>query len=246
MRILLLISMFYSALGFCYEAIPIPLSNHIKLSDVIVMGTYVGKHYRKLPNSEVVTEYKFNLDKHVGLQLSNSEKSFEFRVLHPGGIWMGKDYTSNNSPSFQDREKVVLFLKDDKNGHWFVNSLQSIYTIEKRGREQMMISSIYPLHPTIGKLSFSDFAEKLIEIKGQDLSAVNHKTYTYTPDIKRKFNNIHNPSLPPKRKNGRYIASVVNKRKPKSTPQHTKMDPFWLLLGMGILSGIYRIIRKTT
>jgi hypothetical protein len=247
MRIFLVFSIFYSVLAFSYEDIPIPLTNHIKLSDVIVVGTYVGKHYRKLHNSQVVTEFKFNLEKHVGLKLSNSEKSFEFRVLHPGGVWMDKDYISKDTPEFRDREKVVLFLRSDKNGHWFVNSLQSKYTIEKHGRNYIMVSSAYPLHPTIGKYNFNVFSEKLIQIKGSDLTAVTHKTYTYTPNMKRNFNNIYTQSLPTKRRNGRSIASIGNKRKPQSQPpQHTKMDPFWLLLGMGVLSGIYQIIRKST
>ena len=247
MRIFLVFSMFYSVIAFSFEDIPIPLTNHIKLSDVIVVGTYVGKHYRKLHNSQIVTEYKFNLEKHVGLELSNSEKNFEFRVLHPGGIWMGKDFISKDTPEFQSNQKVVLFLKSDKNGYWFVNSLQSKYTIEKHGRGFIITSSAYPLHPTIGKYEFSYLSSKLLQLKGTDLKEVTRKTYTYTPSTKRKFNNIYATSTSAVRKSGRTIASVGSERKPQGqAPQNTKIDPFWLLLGMGMLSGIYRIIRKTT
>ncbi len=246
MKIIIMIFTICCLSTLAFDEVPIPIPNHIKSSDVIAVGSFVGKNYRKLSNSDVVTEYKFKLISQFGLKLANSEKNFEFKVLHLGGVWMGKQYFSKNTPEFDMNEKVVLFLKKNKYGFWFVSPLQSRYSIIKKGRDNIMVSLAYPFHPTIGKIEFDEFNQKVIKFKGDGLSDLVRNTYGSHPSSKRKFSDIYsNPSVSVNNQPGRSIASIEDDKASVPLQNQGALDPFWILVGMGLLSGFYRIIRTS-
>jgi hypothetical protein len=246
MRIVLIFSIIWSCLLVAMDEVPIPFVNHIKSSDVIILGTYQGKNYKKLPNSVIATEYRFKLISHFGIKRANSEKNLEFKVYQRGGVWNGKEYSTKYPPEFAINDNVLLFLKKKKFGFWFVSDLQSQYQLERKGRENYITSLTYPLHPTMGQGSFKNFNSLVRKHKGQSLVQLDEKIIATSYHQKRKFKEIYRTDMPGARR-GRSIASAsVGSTKPNPIRDAKKIDTFWLLLSLVLLSGFYRVFVKST
>jgi hypothetical protein len=143
--------------------IPIPISNQIDESDIIIHAVYIDKSFKVLSSTgEIVTKHKFKLVNFIGELQKDYINNEYIEVLSPGGSWQGIKYYVEGVPDFIENEEVILFLKKKSNGYWIQNLKLGKYGINRK--KLILISEVFPNDQKLGKIEIMYF-EKLVSKK---------------------------------------------------------------------------------
>ena len=233
-RIFLILGLVLAVSSKATTFIPLPVEDQIDASDAVVWATNQGKSYKKLPSGEVVTEYSFQLKLASGLPEHKVTSPNSFKVLAPGGLWMGRFYQIHGVASFKEGESSLLFLKQTPHG-WFVNNLSmGKYEIIEDARGTWFKNTVFPEHPKLGLVSLSDMNNVLERKFETPLVNIDIDKYVHKADtvIKKTRSNTKEVTRQP--------ASIdeVIKENEKS------LGILWMMLFLGVLGFIYRVRAK--
>lgn len=227
MKILILTLLFLNTL--LANTFPIPFSRQIKDSDVIVDGVFVSE-YRLASTSNY--EASFKVIRSIGLDTVDLQNNYHLKVKYSQDDQVDGEYID-----FQNKERVVLFLKKEKSDFILLNHAQSKYSVVRRGRNWVMISEVFPFHPVIGQVDIEKF---LVQAENEKRSKffvsqnVDEKYFS----TKKKFGET--PFEKPERK--RVIASSnYGLREPASQNQ---MSISWMIFILGVLSFVSQYISR--
>mgnify|MGYP003645471411 CR=1 FL=1 len=233
-RILLILGLMLAVSSKATTFIPLPVEDQIDASDAVVWATNQSKTYKKLPSGEVVTEYSFKLKLASGLPEHKVTSPNSFKVLAPGGLWMGRYYQFHGVASFEEGESALLFLKQTPHG-WFVNNLSmGKYEIIEDARGTWFKNTVFPEHPKLGLVSLNDMNHVLERKFETPLVQIDIDKYVHKQDFTTKNKTV----------NGRDI-----QRQPASIDEVIKdneksLGILWMMLFLGFLGFIYRVRAK--
>ena len=209
--------------------IPHSVDHQLKNSEGVVLGTYIGKNYKKTKDGEIVTEAIFSIEKVAGINPNQIINSNAFRVTLPGGKWNGVVYHFSGVPKFKKNEKVILILNKGNFGYQLSNLALSKFAYQVSREGTWLQSEVFPNRPGVGKIKLKEF-ESLIERNyGSQLKVVGNDRYIYKGE---SFNKKEVASV--RRGQGREPASL---KKKQVEEESSKVEIIWLILILGALGG---------
>lgn len=209
--------------------IPLPIEDQIEASDSVVWATNLGKAYKRLPNGDIVTEYKFELNLASGLPEHKVVSPNSFKVLAPGGLWQGRYYQVHGVPSFKEGEEALLFLKHSDHG-WFVNNLaMGKFEILKDVQGTWFKNTIFPTHPKLGLISMEKMNFLLEKRFSTPLVPIDADKYVHREDVEALTKNSRQPAS----------AEEVESVSERTTEKNYGL--LWMMLLLGTLGFLYRI-----
>ncbi len=153
----LLLFLIYSASSFATLFYPVTLEKQMEESDVIFQGEYVSQTSKKITGA-IVTEFTFKVQRWASKQVR--EKSETITFYQPGGVVGMEGMSVEGVANFKPNESVQLILKKAPNGDLWLSGLalgKYNQIIEKE--KTYWSSSIFPIHPELGKISTHRFDE---------------------------------------------------------------------------------------
>lgn len=189
-KILVTILSLFSLTGFIQAATFIPLSmeKQLERSSSVIQGIYRNSSFKRLPNGDVVTLASFEIEKISGLTSSQILNHRDYKVMLPGGEWDGLTYFVTGVPSFKPGERVVLLLLDTPYGPIINNLALGKYHIVQREEGSVLVSDVFPQHPSLGNIALESFENMLITRFGSGLAEhslknqINRKVSSDTTD----------------------------------------------------------------
>ena len=210
-----------------------PIERQIMESDGVLVGYYLKKKSIRLDDGTIATQMFFKMNSESGL---NSEYFGldEVIVHYPGGNYEGKNTKIDGVPMFIAGERVVLFIINKSFRYWGMNLGFGAYKVINYGKEEMLVNYIFPEHPQVGQVKMDYFKDSIKKIKGSSLKNVYSQSMPYnSPSLNR---------LPASNQLARKMASKENNVS-ESQPERI-VEIFWLLLGLAVLGGTFRIVRQ--
>ncbi len=208
---------------------PVPLDRQLRESDGVIHAQFKGANYKKLPNGEIVTMGSFKIIKSIGLRNSDIVNKNNFVLMYPGGTWQNKGYHVHGSPKFVMNEESVLILKKTEIGYRIKGLNLGKYSFERDSitKNIYLSSSVFPNHPKLGKIMFSDFQHIIENHYDENFSIVNSDKYVHFSK-KRKMRNT--------KESGRKPASFEEDM--QSVSKDNKLHVYWLVILLGALGVI--------
>ena len=205
------------------------IESQITNSGSLILGSFVGRVYKRLKGNTIVTEYTFKMSESIGLKNSDVLNRNNFKVLHMGGIWLGQPHKVSSLPTFQKDEEYAIFIKKEKNGFFFHDSKIGIYLIKKLGKERR----VFPFRKK-GKGDFEGL--ELEEFKAWAKSNLGKDFFNYNGQ--KYFVKAPKKTIKWKRgSRGRMPSSINGTETEKSEDD---FDFFWPVLVFSLL-GAYKI-----
>lgn len=222
----ILTSLIFIPMAFGATFIPTPIEDQVDHSYGVIHGKFVSKTYKKLKTGEVVTEATIKINSSSGIKNSEIINKNNFKVLYPGGTWQGIVYKVQGAPNFSNDEEVVLLINKGKFGFAVSNLGMGKYKVVNKLGRKHLVSSIFPNHPKIGKISFEDFNDIVLNTKGASLQKVNKDKFVYRGEERDES----------------FYGQDDGRRGPASISERTKesestLNVFWLVLLFATLGG---------
>jgi len=205
-----------------------PIEVHIEKASGIIHGQVLATTAKKLPDGKIVTQVSLSLLATSGIENGEIVSKNNFQVLTLGGSWNGVRRYVEGSPEFKVGEEVVLFVNKADFGFALSNLGLGKYVVKEVEKRKVLVNSILPENPLIGKLDFEDFKNKVRLIRGKELLTVKNDLYI--------------------EKNG---PEIGGKRRPASSQEddsshETPINVIWIVLAFGILGFISTLITRKT
>lgn len=214
--------------------IPLPLEDQLDASDSVVLATNQGKAYKRLPNGDIVTEYSFKLELASGLPEHKVLSPNSFKVMTPGGLWLGRYYQVDGAAVFKEGEQSLLFLKQTPYG-WIVNNLSmGKFSVSHSAEGTWFKNSVFPTHPKIGTVSMGKLNELLQKKFNSPLAAVDIDKYVHNSAVEKNEK--------AQSRGNRAPASIEESQESESMP----VGLIWMMLLFGVLGFVYRVRAKKT
>ena len=230
-KIIITLSMLTCSLSLLATTfIPLPVEDQIDATDSVVWATNESKAYKKLPSGEVVTEYSFKLLQTSGLSEHKIVSPNSFKILAPGGLWLGRYYQVHGVAEFKKGESALLFLKQTPHG-WFVNNLSmGKYKIIEDTEGTWFKNTVFPDHPKLGLISLKQMNQMLehkfdTPLVGIDIDKYVHKTMDSQHAESKNSSSSRKP------------ASIEEALE----PSESGYGIMWMMFFFGILGFIYRV-----
>jgi hypothetical protein len=168
--------------------IPMSYEEQIKNSDAVVHATFKGKAYKKLDEGNIVTVNSFVLEGSSGISHSALINKNDFKIISPGGVWNGRTYLTNGSPSFKEGEEVVLFLKKSNTGYRVMNLSLGKYSIEEEAGVKYLRNSVFPVHPRMKRIKLEKLQERLTFLGKSEIKLLDQrKSYSTKSKTQAEF-----------------------------------------------------------
>lgn len=224
--------------------IPVPIDEQLESATGVIHGKYLGKTYKLGPDEKVFTEYSFRVFAKSGLGEEKFHNTNIFKVLVPGGRWLGVVHHISGSPRFRINEEVILVVKKGTPGYLLHNFTLGKYKISKGKLNRHLISEVFPYHPNLGKIPLASFNKKLIERFGGPLAKIKKRDkFVHTGERQ----NSRTPQTSPYKKRKRAPASMFIDSEGNDQVEDKKaLSMFWLtfLLGIMAFSSLYLARKK--
>ncbi|MBT3584778.1 MAG: hypothetical protein HN509_07715 [Halobacteriovoraceae bacterium] len=207
---------------------PVPVEDQVKSAYGAVLGTYVGKSYKKLASGQVVTEFTFKIAEGSGIKYSEIVNKNNFKILAPGGRWQGVSYRIDGTPKFSEGEKTFLLLNKVPEGFMVSDHAMGKYNIKEENGEVYLSNSVFPKHSSLGRISLKEMNLVLEDRFGAPLEKINHDRYVFKRIKKKRV-----------KRGGRMPASepLIDSEEPASESTNS----IWLVLLLGVLGAISTI-----
>lgn len=232
MKKFLILAAFVSCSAWATTFAPIPFEKQLREADGAIEGKFLGTATIKNSDDEVFTQATFLVKRSIGFNQGQIANNQRVVVTYPGGLWQGINYSVPGSPKFKQGEEVFLILRKTDRGYALNNFALGKYTIHQDGAEKHLVSEVFPQHPDLGEISYSQM-EHII-----------HRVFQTALDESGSDRNIHmvaDQMTPTSAKTSmatRAPASIdSDSQEPK--PQGMRTG-FWLGLLFGIL-GIFSV-----
>lgn len=152
--------------------LPLAFETQVRESDGAVIGTYVSHNYKQV-GGQIVTEYRFKIEKFVGPRITQNNNNKFIQFLVPGGEWQGMSYSVSGTPAFSSEEKVLLLLSQSRQGLFLTNLSLGVYRESLRANgERFFTSVIFPNHPQLSRLEFDFVQDQFQRSWGRGLAPV--------------------------------------------------------------------------
>ncbi|MBF0311782.1 MAG: hypothetical protein HQK52_00105 [Oligoflexia bacterium] len=197
---------------------PLSMEHQLSQADAVVFGKYIGKSYRIVRDSEVVTEIYLELKGHGGgrKEDENYFAARPFKVLMPGGERHGVYHEVVGTPTFLDAEEVILVLAVESDGPWIKGLSQGKYSVEVIDGSRTIISSVFPNLEGVGRVTFNDF-EKMVERRfGKQFKYIAKMSETDDGDVSNTMESSTKPE--------REIASIPSVSADPNTPLNDREE----------------------
>lgn len=168
--VFVLVSHLFVFSGFSTTYLPIPIERQIAESDAAIEGKFVGEIHKRLPNGDVVTQASFTSTKSSGLTSNEIINPSDFKVYYPGGKWNGVVYHVYGAPKFEVGKEYVVLLSKGEYGYFTSNLSLGKYDVVVKSGERFVVSSVFPNHPSLGKLSYLKLNQLLKKNFGHELT----------------------------------------------------------------------------
>ena len=203
--------------------VPITLDKQLAEADAAIQGTFRGTSFKRLPSGEVVTEASFTGVKSSGLGANDIPNPSDFRISYPGGTWQGVVYHVANSPKFVEGQEYVLLIRKGPFGHMLSNFSLGKYDIKNVDEERVLVSSVFPEHSSLGRISYGKFNFMLQNAYGQELGVA-----------------IKDTSVHMRSKNGEAAlrAPSSDEEEGTSAPEDGALYIIWPVLILGLLGAL--------
>lgn len=196
-----------------------PIEDRLQHSSGVIRGKFLGKVFKKLPSGKIVTEATIKVSEFSGLEQNEIINHHNFKVMYPGGVWLGRVYKVHGTPTFTQGQEVVLIVKKGEFGYVLPNMALSKFNLETNDKKIFLRSSIFTDKKGVGNLSLEEFSILVESSFGEPM----HKLVIdkYVDKGKRV------------RKNGkRKPASVSNE---DQNSEDESIPVIWFVIGLGLL-----------
>lgn len=223
---ILLFFIFTSAIASTF---PIPFSRQIKDADVILDGVFISE-YRIESNGNY--EASFKVIRSIGLDTVDLQNNYHLKVKYSQDDQVDGEYVD-----FQNKERVVLFLKKENSDYSLLNHAQSKYSVVRRGRNWFMISDVFPFHPVIGQVEIDKFLSQAESEKRSKFFISSNVDEKYLSTTK-KF------GVSPFKKPGPKRVIASSNYGLKESASQNQMSISWMIFILGILSFLSQYISR--
>lgn len=196
-----------------------PIEDRLQHSSGVIRGKFLGKVYKKLPSGKIVTEATIKVSEFSGLEQNEIINHHNFKVMYPGGVWLGRVYKVHGTPSFTQGQEVVLIVKKGEFGYVLPNMALSKFDLETNDKKVTLKSSVFPDKKGVGHLSLEEFSVLVEGSFGEPMHKLVIDKYVDKGVRARK----------------------INKRQPASMSKEEKSSEdenipvMWFVIGLGIL-----------
>lgn len=215
-----------------------PVTQQIREADGIIQGHFLRSQPVKLENGSIATQMIFKMNKEIGMQ-SELFGMDEIIIHYPGGK-IGDVITSvEGVPKFIPGEKVVVMVKSYEDRFWGMNLGFGSFKVINYGNEKLIVNTIFPKNRVAGQMKMEDFEKQVRLIKGSRMKVVYAPGY---PSEKIK-NGERAPASTLEEGKNRAIASKTDQGE-NGMATEEGLNPFWLVLLLAILGGMFRLSRQ--
>lgn len=215
--------------------VPITLEKQLVEAEAVIQGEFNGISYKKTALGEVVTEASFSKVRSSGLGPDEIPNPNDFRITYPGGVWQGIVYHVYNAPSFKEKQEYVLLIKKGRYGYVLSNFSLGKYDIKIDNGEKILSSSVFPSHPSLGKISYGRFNYLLQKTYGTELGNFSKDNVVY-----RKMDTEDETEI-----EGENARSPASEKIEEDKPATNGLNIFWPVIILGLLGGISFWIRQS-
>jgi len=191
--------------------VPIPFEDQVGVSSAVIHAKYITSLSRKLADGEVVTEHTFKLLGYAGLEPREVINPNNFKVLVPGGDFMGVTHVVHGTPQFKSGEESLLLLKKGGFGFAMYNLGMGKYKILRTSSAQKIklfsedqdstleedgvyfVSEIFSDHPELGHIDKYKLNSTLTKRFGQKLMQVS-KGHGFVSTPNNEVNLVRRPA----------------------------------------------------
>ncbi len=211
---------------------PISFEKQLREADGVIEGKFLGIATIKNADDEVFTQATFLVKRSIGFNQGQIANNHRVIVTYPGGRWQGINYSVSGTPKFKEGEDVFLILRKTAKGYALNNLALGKYTIHQDGAVKHLVSEVFPQHPDLGQISYSQ------------MEHVVYQVFKTSLDESGSDRNIHmgaEPAAPAYTKTAKAtrIPASISSEIQEVKPQGIKTG-FWLGLLFGIL-GIFSV-----
>jgi hypothetical protein len=220
------------------------LDKQVKEANGVIIGHFLKHQSVQLEDGSVATQMIFKMNKEYGLQ-SELFGMDEVIVHYPGGQ-IGDTITRvDGVPEFVVGERVVILIKSISNRYWGLNLGFGSFKVVNYGKESMMVNTLFPQDPKVGQIKLEDFEILIKSLKGSSLKIVHAPDYSLEVKPKAAGAEEDTTRVPASEliegKN-RAVASSIEPV--ENEKEQSRINPFWLVAVLGLLGGIFRLIRQ--
>ncbi|WP_417337161.1 hypothetical protein [Halobacteriovorax marinus] len=225
--------LFLNVSVFSTTFIPLSLDKQLEDANGVLRAKFSSLEYKKVSNDRIITEATFKIVESIGIKQSEIINKNNFKVIYPGGKWQDLDYRVSGAPSFKPNEEALLILKKTSMGYAVKGLGMGKYKIIETEDGEFYQSSVFPKHPSLGRITEDDFDSALIRKFGADLQKVKSDKFVNIPVQKEVVE---------KNKSGRFPASVergpaqVELDSTKEASQSS--NPIWIVVLFSLLGAI--------
>ncbi len=211
---------------------PIPFEKQLREADGAIEGKFLGTATIKNSDEEVFTQATFLVKRSIGFNQGQIANNHRVIVTYPGGRWQGINYSVPGAPKFKEGEEVFIILRKIDKGYALNNFALGKYTIHQDGAEKHLVSEVFPQHPDLGQISYSQ------------MEHIVYRVFKAAMDESGSDRNIHMVAeqvTPASTKTAKATRAPASLASEVQTPKPQGMRTgFWLGLLFGIL-GIFSV-----
>lgn len=196
-----------------------PIEDRLQHSNGVIRGKFLGKVYKKLPSGKVVTEATIKVSEFSGLEQNEIINHHNFKVMYPGGVWLGRVYKVHGTPTFSQGQDVVLIVKKGEFGYILPNMALSKFDLETNDKKVTLKSSIFSEKKGVGRIGLEDFSLLVESSFGEPMHKLVIDKYVDKGVRARKFRK-------------RQPASVSKEEAPN---EDESIPVIWFVIGLGLL-----------
>ena len=162
--------------------IPISIEHQFRDATGVIRGVYQGSNYKKVRNGRIVTEASFKIKTMAGIKNHEVINKNSFKVIYPGGRWLGVNYHIAGSPTFTKGEEVVLLLTKTNSGFAVTNLSLGKYIIKKEFGKEYITSVVFPENKKLSSIPLDKFNSLVSESFGSPLRNIDANKFVYKKD----------------------------------------------------------------
>lgn len=214
---------------------PMTIREQLQESSGFVYGEVLANESLRDKNGQIITKITLRANKWLGKLHPSSDK---LEVYFPGGQIGSRVQKVHGAPRLVLGEKVVLLTHFNEEKNWILNLGLGKFSVKRIGTHEIIINQIFPGKPNIGQIALSDFFKMAEHVKQKKISVRFKDKYEIIND--KEF--YAHTNYKKEERNGRKIASI----KDENINSSNKLEPYWLVLILGLLGLFVAFMRKRT
>jgi hypothetical protein len=228
-KLLILLSLIANNFVFATTFIPVPIKRQLAESSGVVEGEIINSEAIIDDSGKIITKVFLRADKWIGVK----PEAGHLEIYYPGGQVGDRVQNVHGTPKFDNGEKVVILLKNNKEKNWIQNLALGKFMVQKYGTTEIIINSVFPKNPKVGQMTLESFYSLASRIK--KTSFKERFKDKYELQVEKENINFNRD------KSGRAIASVKSFEEKEL---ENKVSTMWILILFGILGSVFTISRR--